>query len=80
MTKATFEIICNGDRLNIETPQLTGEQIRALFGVDPAMDLVVEGAGSDPDRILSDYEVVSLRTGPVRIFLRPPTSFGGPVS
>lgn len=77
MPATRFEIIVNGAQHTVEARQLSATQIRALFALDPSLDLVVEGKGASPDRVLADKDVISADTEPVRIYSRPPTQFGG---
>lgn len=62
-----------------DQPSLTGLQIKALVpDWDPAHDLVLEGHGNDPDRIIGDNESVQLEHGhgPLRFSSAPKANFG----
>lgn len=75
MSNATFVI--NGVVFESPLSELTGLQIRALAGVPALSDLVVEGQGHEPDRIVADDEVLHLRDPRTILFSRPQTNFGG---
>ncbi len=60
-------------------PELTGAQIKAKVpNWDPTYNLMLEGHGNDPDRIIGDSDTVSLKSdhGPRRFFRVPPANFG----
>ena len=60
----------------VELDQVTGFDLRAIFMIEPMYEIVVEGEGPHPDRLLRDEDVVQLGERPLRIFGRPPTAFG----
>lgn len=80
MPKPNYVIEFNGERLQVDQSELSGAQIRALFGVEPSWNLVLEAKGAEPDILVSDDQIVSLEHRPVRIFSMPPAMFGGSVS
>ncbi|MGY4382264.1 hypothetical protein ACVWZ3_009903 [Bradyrhizobium sp. i1.3.6] len=58
---------------------MTGLQIKArVADWDPSHDLVLEGHGNDPDRIIADGESVPLDKdkGPLRFSSAPKANFG----
>lgn len=62
-----------------DLPTLTGAQIKAkIANWDPTYSLLLEGHGKDPDRLISDSEIVSLEkeNGPLRFTRVPPANFG----
>lgn len=62
-----------------DQPALTGLQIKAkVADWDPTHDLVLEGHGADPDRVIADNELVSLAKdhGPLRFSSVPKANFG----
>lgn len=68
-------------REKFETDQrvLTGLQIKAKVpDWDPSHDLVLEGHGDEPDRVIRDDEEVSLEKvhGPLRFSSVPKANFG----
>jgi hypothetical protein len=70
-----------GGREKYETDQsvLTGLQIKAKVpDWDPSHDLVLEGHGDEPDRVIRDDESVSLEKahGPLRFSSVPKANFG----
>ena len=77
MSTGSFELHYGSQIYAVSSPQLTGRQIRELLGLnDESFDLIVEGLGHDPDLVVSDFDVISLRESPRRVFARPPTNFG----
>ena len=73
-----FAIIINGQRHDVSQSSLTGLQVRVLSGAGPEFDIIVEGFGEQHDRPLNENEAISLLSGPVHVYLKPPTSFGSP--
>lgn len=69
-------VVLNGQRLEVPSAKVTGIQLRLLGAVPAGYELIAEGRGTDPDRVLTDTEVLDL-SGPIRhIFAKPPTAFG----
>lgn len=69
----------NGAKYETDRPALTGLQIKARVpDWDQSHDLVLEGAGHDPDRVIRDDELVQLEvnTGPRRFSSVPKANFG----
>ena len=55
----------------------TGAQIKArLPDFDPNYQLVLEGRGQNPDRVIADNESVDLAPPPPRFYTVPPATFG----
>lgn len=69
-------VVINGTAHRVTEDRLDGLQIRALGALAPADDVVLEGKGDEPDRVLGDDEVITLTQGPIQLFSRPPTMFG----
>lgn len=64
----------NGERYEVDAEELSGVEVRAVAGLDPVIDLVVEGVGEDGgDLLMSDDEKMTL---PIRAFTRPDTNNG----
>jgi len=76
MTQVIYEVVFKDDHRTTHSPQMTGLELRRLFGLPLEYELIVEGHGDAPDLAVGHYEVVSLSTEPTRIFLRPPTVAG----
>jgi hypothetical protein len=69
----------NGTKYETDQAKLTGLQIKArVSDWDPAHDLVLEGHGDDPDRVIADDETVELDHphGPRRFSSVPKANFG----
>lgn len=74
-----YPYFVNGKKYDSDVPTLTGAQIKARTGDwDSSHDLVLEGHGDDPDRIIADDESVSLVKdhGPPRFSSAPKANFG----
>lgn len=75
----TYAFFVNGKKYETEHRKLTGKQIKAMVaGWDPTHDLVLEGHGDDPDRVIGDDEAVDLKTehGHRRFSSVPKANFG----
>jgi Multiubiquitin len=76
LSETFYELHIDGNSFRVATSELVGVQIRALAAVNPHFDLILEGEGPAPDRLIGDDDRVSLTHTPVRIFTRPPTAMG----
>jgi Multiubiquitin len=74
--EARFVIVLNGKEFSVSEPVVEGLQVRVLGGLDPQHELILECMGDEPDRVIRDTDQIDLRQGPVRLFAKPPTSFG----
>ena len=72
----SYSFSFNGTVVFVSLPRLSTGQIRALTATPAYFELIIEGAGTDVDRLLTDGEKIDLTAGPVSVFSRPPTSFG----
>lgn len=69
----------SGKKYETDQAALTGLQIKAKVPEwDQTHDLVLEGHGDDPDRIIADDELVPLENdhGPLRFSSAPKANFG----
>lgn len=74
---AQFSLVVNGKPYTVDTPVVTGFDIRALAGAPLDLDLIVEGSGNEPDRVLRDDQQIHLTLdAPLHVYIRPPTMFG----
>ena len=73
-----YVFFVNGVRYETKEHSLTGLQIKARVpNWDPTHDLVLEGHGHDPDRVIADDESVELDVKPARRFSSvPKANFG----
>lgn len=74
-----YVFFVNGVKYETDRPALTGLQIKARVpDWDQSHDLVLEGTGDDPDRVIRDDELVELdiMTGPRRFSSVPKANFG----
>ncbi len=74
-----YFFVVNGKRYESAEPRLTGLQIKArVENWNPEHDLLLEGHGDDPDRVIADDEYVDLDAlhGPVRLSPVPKANFG----
>lgn len=65
----------DGKRLETEKASLTGAEIKALGGVTPIYQLMLEEPGDDPDRVVTDSTLVSLKEG-MQFYAAPPAMWG----
>lgn len=56
--------------------EISGAQIRALAGLAPDDDVVIEGRGAQADRQISDSDVVPIPASGLFAFKRPHTNWG----
>ena len=73
-----FFINLNGLQIAAPSTRLTALQLRLLARVPAEFQLILECNGDEPDRILSDTDILDLSTPGVRVFSKPPTAFGSP--
>jgi hypothetical protein len=71
-----FMIVLNGQQFAVSEPVIEGLQVRVLGQLDRQTELIMEGPGHRPDRVVQDTDRIDLSKGPVRFFAKPPTSFG----
>ena len=74
-----YSFFVNGTRYESNQRLLTGLQVKArVANWDPTHDLVLEGHGHDPDRVIADDETVDLETdhGSRRFSSVPKANFG----
>jgi hypothetical protein len=77
--KQVFTFFVSGKKYETDQESLTGLQIKArVADWDPSHDLVLEGHGNDPDRIIADSETLPLDKdkGPLRFSSAPKANFG----
>lgn len=71
-----YTVRVDGRAVTVDRPELAVVEIRALFGLDPEVDLIFEVEGG-ADLLLREDQAVALRPGRVtQLFSRPPTTFG----
>ena len=66
----------DGKRIENDKKHLTGAEIKAKAGVDPAFAIFEEGPGHSPDRAISDGDTVNLEGQTKHFFSVPPATFG----
>ncbi|MDF0498163.1 multiubiquitin domain-containing protein [Bradyrhizobium yuanmingense] len=72
-------VVLNGEKIEVPSAKVTGIQLRLLGAIPAGYELITEGRGNDPDRVLTDTDVLDL-SGPIRhVFAKPPTAFGSPI-
>jgi len=72
----TRKIAIDGREFPFEGDKIQGAQIRALGVVKEGYDLIVEGEGDRPDLKLEDNEFIVLSDRGIKVFTKPPTTFG----
>lgn len=73
-----YYILLNGQRLEVPGPTITVIQLRLLARIPAGHGIIVEGAGDQPDRLVSDTDTIDLSGSSPSIFWKPPTAFGSP--
>jgi hypothetical protein len=85
LARERYRFFYTGHRILSELEVATGAQIKVMIkavvpAFDPQHELILEGHGHHPDKVIGDAESVSLEVGeghPVKhFFSKPPTSFG----
>ena len=76
MANPTYKVFINGRAFEVSVRRLSALQLRSLAGLPPDTDLVIEGSGATPDRIVSPGERVELTLPTTHFFTRPVTTFG----
>jgi hypothetical protein len=74
-----YRFFVNGVEYETDQDRLSGLQIKArVTNWDPSHDLVLEGHGDEPDRVIADDEIVNLDVphGPRRFSSVPKANFG----
>jgi hypothetical protein len=72
-----FRITVNGQDAALDRPQISVVELWAMFSLDPSMEMVLEGIGNAPDRVLEADAVLDLHPDhPPRLYSRPLTNFG----
>lgn len=75
----TYTFFVGNNKYETDQKALTGLQIKArVADWDQDTDLLLEGHGHDPDKIIGDNELVDLDTGhgPLRFSSAPKANFG----
>ena len=74
-----FPFSVDGKHFKSDTATLTGAQIKAIAGIDPAWGLFLEGRGDAPNMMIGDGDVVDLsQPGREQLFSMPGAVFGAP--
>jgi hypothetical protein len=71
-----YSILINGRRLDAPGPTITVIQLRLFARIPAGHGIIVEGAGDQPDRLLSDTDTIDLSGSSPSVFSKPPTAFG----
>lgn len=72
-----YRITVNGQDAVLDQPQISVVELCAMFALDPSMEMVLEGIGNAPDRVLEPGAVLDLHPEhPPRLYSRPLTNFG----
>jgi hypothetical protein len=73
-----YQIQIDDQHFAVTQSTLTGAQLKALAGKDPQYQLFLEQHGNDPDKLIGDSELVSMKNG-LHFYTVPPASFGAVV-
>ena len=77
--KEQYFFFVGSEKYESDLPELTGAQIKAKIpNWNPADSLTLEGRGKEPDKLISDTDVVSLKKehGPLHFIIVPSANFG----
>lgn len=76
--KSEYHYSVDGKEYNSEDSALTGAQIKARIpDFNPSYQLVLEGRGGQPDRVIGDNDSVDLNVHPpCHFYTVPPATFG----
>lgn len=76
--KSDFHYFVDGKEYKSEDSALTGAQIKARIpDFNPSYQLVLEGRGGQPDRVIGDNDSVDLNVHPpCHFYTVPPATFG----
>jgi hypothetical protein len=76
--KKEFHYFVDGKEYTTEDSALTGAQIKARIpDFNPSYQLVLEGRGGHPDKVITDSDSVDLNVHPVcHFYTVPPATFG----
>jgi hypothetical protein len=72
---APFSIVVDRQSFRIESPTLSGAQIKALVGKDLQHQVFLEGKGASADVAIADTQAVKLEPD-MHFFTVPPAVFG----
>jgi hypothetical protein len=72
-----FNFTVDDKPVHSATSVLTGAQIKAMAGVDPAYGLFLQGHGGAADRQIGDTESINLEEpGREKFYSAPPATYG----
>lgn len=75
--KKKYHYFVDDIKYDTEDGSATGALIKSrLPDFDPNYQLVLEGRGQDPDRVIGDGDSVELAPPPPRFYTVPPANFG----
>lgn len=75
----SFHYFVDGVKYAVTENSLTGAQIKAkISNFNPAYQLVLEGRGNEPDKVIADTQTVNVDVDPpLQFYTVPPANFGG---
>ena len=73
--KNEFVIHIDGTEFKVESPTLSGAELKALVSKDATYQLFLELPGNDPDKLIVDSEAVALKNGQ-HFYTLPPATLG----
>lgn len=72
-----YQYFVDDEKFETDESATTGAQIKArLPNFDPAYQLVQEGRGQEPDKVIGDTDTVDLSPPPPRLYTVPPAMAG----
>jgi hypothetical protein len=75
--KQKYHYFLDRNKIDVDSPSLTGAEIRAHLGPDKASYAIfLEAQGNEPDKLVNDGDTFSLEKKPLRFYSVPPANFG----
>lgn len=75
--KPKYHYFLDRNKIDVDSPSLTGAEVRTRLGPDKAGYAVfLEAQGNEPDKLVNDGDTFSLEKKPLRFYSVPPANFG----
>ncbi|MDB6055486.1 MAG: hypothetical protein JWN25_3009 [Verrucomicrobiales bacterium] len=75
--KPKYQYFLDRNKIEVESPSLTGAEVRAHLSPDKAgYAIFLEAQGNEPDKLVNDGDTFSLEKKPIRFYSVPPANFG----
>ena len=75
--KPKYHYFLDRTKFDVESPSLTGAEVRVRLGPDKAgYAIFLEAQGNDADQLVNDGDTFNLEKKPLRFYSVPPANFG----